>query len=423
MANNQDYKQTTAKHPTTNQYVANRKGKIALGGGKSVEVSPGDVWNVSDPYDGQAGKSVLVMPMGNKSRFVISPETLNRYFRKEKQGSESLNNDRRDERGTNRQFTTGGRRTPDEINNANSKGKNMSKDSEKSKQQNEENETVVNENELRGTDRYTTSGLKKTIETLKKSKNPKAAGLLAKTQKLLDTKTAKAGNPVGTRKEKYASDARRASSRAMQGSASSNNKASDDENENRNKEVSSGVRRDDGDDKKPQKSNEPSVRQRAHAATKGMKVGMKNTRSAMKIGMQTNSVEVENEKQIDESISAYDYAAAAMDGNVVNFTQNVNNDLNRRAYDLLNAAKEAIVGNNQNNEGESSEENTQSDNSVSEENSEELKNDLIEAIASMEEEELDAYFESLNDEEFEQLESILGDVYNPSSEDGEEENE
>lgn len=415
--NNNNNNNKNERFDTPHHYVATKKAKIDLGNGYIIDVSPGDVWKSSDPRIGQSGKGVLVVPMGNKSKFFISLKILNAYFRKRESGSAELNKDRRENRGKNKQFTIGGRRSPEEIRLA--KGKNMSQ--QPKQQQNEEieneeieNEEIVNEN-LKGTDRYTTSGLKKTIETLKRSKNPNASKLIAKTQKLLDMKTAKAGNPVGTRKERYAADARRAAARPSQGSMSSNNKASDDENENRQREVTSGVNRSEDGDKKPKASKEPSIKQRAHAATKRMPVPAKAGKTAMKIGL-NNSVETDEENQISETISetisAYDYTAAAIDGNVVNFSQNVKSELDDRVGYALEYAKEVMLGKNE-------EENNTNENEVNEESV--LKNELLEAIANMNEEDFDVYLNSLDEEELQQFEKLFDDVYNEQEQENTEE--
>jgi hypothetical protein len=126
---NKKYIATTTKHPTKNAFIAVKTGTIDLGGGHKMEVQKGDILHASDPYDGQAGRTILVAPQGNHSKFALSPETLSGFFKRVRPGTETFNRNVRDDRGTNPQVQTGGRRTPEEISGG---------DSEKSKNKKEQ---------------------------------------------------------------------------------------------------------------------------------------------------------------------------------------------------------------------------------------------------------------------------------------------
>lgn len=106
---------TTTKHPTKKKFIATKTTAIGLGGGKKMEVEKGDILRTSDEYEGQAGRSVLVAPQGNHSKFVLSPDTLKGVFKPIRPGSEQLNTQMRDNRGTHSEVQTGGRRGPAEI--------------------------------------------------------------------------------------------------------------------------------------------------------------------------------------------------------------------------------------------------------------------------------------------------------------------
>jgi len=110
------YTPTTTKHPMKINWEGTKRATVELGGGDKLQVEPGMPAKSSEPYEGQAGKSMLFLPQGNKSKFVLSPETIDRFFDRVKGGTEERNRTVRDYRGKSKQVSTGGRRQADEIN-------------------------------------------------------------------------------------------------------------------------------------------------------------------------------------------------------------------------------------------------------------------------------------------------------------------
>lgn len=160
-----EYKSTTDKHPTDNLLVAKRSGKIQLGKGKILDVDAGDHARASDTYEGQAGPSKLFAPTGNHSKFALSPQTVNKFFKPADSG-EKLNVALRDERGTKPNVQTGGRRSPEEIASA---GKPRSKKSKPDDRQDRMKIGNQSQNEpmrLAAGDQYDTQDVDNLIEQL-----------------------------------------------------------------------------------------------------------------------------------------------------------------------------------------------------------------------------------------------------------------
>lgn len=160
-----EYQSTTEKHPTNKLLVGKRSGKIQLGKGKVLDVDVGDHARASDTYEGQAGPTKLFAPTGNHSKFALSPQTINKFYKPAATG-EKLNIDLRDERGTKPNVQTGGRRSPEEIASA---GKPKSKKSRQDDQQDRMRVDKQSENEpmrLAAGDQYDTQDADSLIEQM-----------------------------------------------------------------------------------------------------------------------------------------------------------------------------------------------------------------------------------------------------------------
>jgi hypothetical protein len=130
--------QTKHKHPPTRRMIAVRDTTIDLGGGKVFTVKKGNIIKVSKPYEGQAGRSVLVEPHGSidggktgPSLFVANPSDLAGVFKPMANDSGETAKAYREQRGSSHAKLSGnraGRRSFD------------SKDSQQQQTQKEETE-------------------------------------------------------------------------------------------------------------------------------------------------------------------------------------------------------------------------------------------------------------------------------------------
>lgn len=116
MGRKKEYKQTTEKHPTDNLVVARKTVPFNLGGGTTINIETGDHAKISDPYfsNQTQQRQVLYAPTGNHSKFAVPVDTINKIY-KRASGGEETNVDLRDERGSKPNVQTGGRRSSKEI--------------------------------------------------------------------------------------------------------------------------------------------------------------------------------------------------------------------------------------------------------------------------------------------------------------------
>ena len=156
---------TTTRYPTNDLVVSKRSGRVNIGNNKVLDIKVGDHARVSDTYEGQAGPTKLFAPTGNHSKFALSPQTINKFYKPAATG-EKLNIDLRNERGTKPNVQTGGRRSPEEIASA---GKPKSKKSRQDDQQDRMRVNKQSENEpmrLAAGDQYNTQDVDSLIEQM-----------------------------------------------------------------------------------------------------------------------------------------------------------------------------------------------------------------------------------------------------------------
>lgn len=109
--------QTKEKYPPDKLMIADTNAKIDLGGGHAFKISPGDTAHISKTFvSPQTGvPSVVFVPQGNKSTFVVPLAMVKKHYRAPN-GPTEADKLRRDNRNNpNPQVTTGGRRSPEEI--------------------------------------------------------------------------------------------------------------------------------------------------------------------------------------------------------------------------------------------------------------------------------------------------------------------
>lgn len=140
--------QTKEKHPPSIVMIADTDATIDMGGGHKISIKPGDTATISKTFMSQQSKvpSVVFVPQGNKSTFVVPLAMVKKHYRTS-HGAEEVDRVRRDHRNDpNPQVTTGGRRTPEEIRARAGRSQETSSDMQSTNEQYSENEMhAINE--------------------------------------------------------------------------------------------------------------------------------------------------------------------------------------------------------------------------------------------------------------------------------------
>lgn len=453
-----EYQDTTSKHPTKKLLVAKRSGKIQLGKGKVLDVSAGDHARASDTYEGQAGPTKLFAPTGNHSKFALSPQTVNKFYKPAASG-EQLNFDLRDERGTKDNVQTGGRRSPEEIASA---GKPKSKKSRQDDQQDSMRIDKQSENEpmrLAAGDQYNTQDVDSLIEQLcaldddqldefldtlsdeqvelieQQLEEIKSQQFYADRERIkqmhrgqmADTPAAEraareamdrqpdevvksAANRLGTSVSgMLASDAARDELRRKEGPTPGRTYAVAHQRKDPTSSfagpgeekdaVASGVQRGvagDEQQEKPKTQSGSGLKSRVRAATTGVRVPKKLARKAATI-----SASVEHDNNLDqiqenEEQQMNNYVETAINGDAINFSSTIRDALDAHAHAAIEQIKISML---------ESDDVQDQDGAIDEQ-----VEAIVEQLEQLDEQQLDQYLGELNEQELLQIEQLLDEA-------------
>jgi len=439
------YIPTTTKHPMTLKWEGTKRASVELGGGRKMQVEPGMPAKSSQAYEGQAGNSMLFLPQGNKSKFVLSPQTIDRYFDRVRGGTQERNISVRDARGKVPKVETGGRREAEEINPKLLKLKNKETGEPMSTPQNiaagdqydlenlfqiVEEISTYNDDQL---DEFMDQLDEQQIELIQAAfeylQETQVSAMTAARHILFAKRAAKAGQEltpqqerdVRTAQELYPEIAQKVAAKIM-GKTIEQMRAEDDRRTKREIERGAGtdeagniryaqgmavqgdanpdLRKKTGDDEstvvakgvgagvrgedKPKKSRGGSKRGfgALNTALQGFKVPKGSQKAAREVGKMVNSSYETDQPQIVENV----FVQSAIEGEVLDFTKTVRDALDYHAHSAIEDIKNSMM--------------------QVDENSDE-QNDIVEYVTSLDANQLNEFVETLNQEEAEYVNMLI----------------